>query len=111
MLLVVKDPAGASTRIEPVRAPVETLTEIAPLLRTLKLLANAPPNRTAIAPRKFVPVTSTFVPVRPLPGENPVMMGGAKKLVIVVLVPEAERTLIGPVDTPAGASTVMELSD
>ena len=63
------DPAGAPTLMMPVTALVGTETRIAPLLSTLKSVANTPPNCTDNAPRKFVPVTTTLVPVRPVMGE------------------------------------------
>src|SRR5258706_11731916 len=104
LLEVVADPAGASTRIGPVIAFVETDTKIVPLLSTFILLAKTPPNRTPSAPKKFFPVLITFVPVRPEPGVNPVIAGGPKKLVCDVFATNGAPTLIGPVLAPAGTS-------
>lgn len=103
MLEVGYDPAGAINIKTPVCAPAGTLTRTALLLRTLKSVAGVEPNSTDVVPRKFVPVTMTFVPERPVAGENPVINGGAKKLLEVVNVPFVPLTVIGPEVTPLGA--------
>ena len=77
LFVVNSDPAGVKTRIGPVVAPMGATARIAPLLRTVKLGASKLlKNRTAIAPRKLVPLMITFVPARPFVGEKPVMVSG-----------------------------------
>src|SRR4051794_16301117 len=53
LLLVRKDPAGASTRRTPVRAFEGTFTRMVWLVKTVKFVAKMLPNRTAVVPRKF----------------------------------------------------------
>lgn len=87
------------------------------MLKTPKL-ALTPPNSTAVAPMKFVPRITTFVPARPFVGEKLVTTGSAKKFVaekkMLLLVlkswvaPSDDMTVSGPVVTPSGAVTVIE---
>ena len=44
-------------------------------LTTVKEVASWPPKATAVAPRKFVPLMVTTVPVAPLVGVKEVMVG------------------------------------
>ena len=108
---VIVEPAGVFTRIFPVVAFGGTTTEIAPLLSTVnegafRLLIVSPS-----VPRRLVPVITRLVPARPLAGENPVMVGGTKKLLLLSEEPREEETRIGPVVTPAGALTWRRVSD
>jgi hypothetical protein len=67
---------------------------------TLKLLAAAAPNETAVAPEKVLPVIFTLVPppAGPLAGDTPVTLGaggGPTRMVraVPMLVPSAAKTV------------------
>jgi hypothetical protein len=67
--------------------------------------AEVPLNVTPVAPVKLVPVIVTAVPTGPLVGLNPEIVGAAPdtvKLPLLVAVPPAVVTLIGPLDAPDG---------
>ena len=96
-------PPGLETLIGPVVALVGTVTVICVFESTKNDCAKAPLNFTKVAPIKFFPVITTFVPLRPTPGEKLVMLGDAKKLLLVVPVRFERVRLIGPVVTLAGA--------
>ena len=68
----------------------------------MKLAALNPLKRTAVAPLKFVPLIATLVPTGPLVGVKLVIVGGTRKLVALVAVPEGVVTLSGPDVAPAG---------
>ena len=65
-------------------------------------LAVIPLNRTAVAPVKLVPVIVTLTPTAPLVGVKLVIVGGTRKFVALVAVPEGVVTLSGPDVAPAG---------
>jgi len=101
---LVPVPAGVVTLILPVTAPTGTVALIWVAEVTAKL-APTPPNRTAVAPVKAVPVIVTEVPVLPLVGENEEILGAALvtvKFVALVAVPPGVVTVIRPVVAPDG---------
>jgi hypothetical protein len=69
-------PPGVVTAIGPVCAPVGTVAWSSVAESTWKVVAATPPNVTAVAPVKALPVTSTFVPTGPLVGVNDETTGG-----------------------------------
>jgi hypothetical protein len=97
-------PPGVVTLILPVTAPTGTVAVIWVAEFTTKL-ARTPPNRTAVAPVKAVPVIVTAVPVLPLVGENEEIVGAGTvtvKFVALVAVPPGVVTVILPVVAPVG---------
>jgi len=58
---LVAVPSSVETEMEPVLAPAGTVVVIVPELFTVNVAA-LPPNETAVAPVKFVPVIVTPVP-------------------------------------------------
>lgn len=105
---LIASPPGVVTVIAPVVAPTGTVAIIFPPLN-LKV-ALVPLNVTEVAPLRFAPLIVTAVPIPPLVGENPVMVGGAfattVKVVPLAAVPPAVVTAIGPVVAPAGTVAV-----
>jgi hypothetical protein len=69
---------------------------------TVQLEAFTPLNVTAVAPVKLVPLIVTVVPMAPLAGVKPAIVGNTLKLVALVAVPPELVTLTGPVVAPAG---------
>jgi hypothetical protein len=91
----------------PVVAPKGTVVATVPELLTVNV-AVLPPNETAVAPVKFVPVIVTAVPTAPLAGAKEVMAGVTVKRVVVTKGPlPAVVTVIGPVVAPAGTVVVI----
>src|SRR5581483_3371463 len=74
LALLVATPCFVVTLILPVRAPRGTLATISVGVTTVKV-APVPPNRTAFAPRRFLPVIATDEPGLPAFGVNPRMTG------------------------------------
>src|SRR5262249_30765878 len=105
------EPAGAVTRSVPVVAPVGTTTEILVLLTTVKVVAALLLKETLVTPKKLAPIRTTLVPARPVVGEKLEIVGGTKKLELVVQLPLGELTVSGPLVTPAGVSTRIRVSD
>ena len=80
---------------------------IVPELFTVNVAA-LPPNETAVAPVKFVPVMVTPVPTTPLAGAKEVMAGVTVKRVVVTTGPlPGVVTVMGPVVAPAGTVVVI----
>ena len=75
--------------------------------------AVTPPNVTAVAPVKAVPVTVTTVPTGPLVGvkDESVGAGMTVKLDTLVAVPPGVVTLTGPVVAPTGTVTVIRVPE
>jgi len=67
-------PPGVVTCTAPL-VPLETIAVICVTELTVKLCAAVPPNDTAVAPVKLVPVITTDVPVPPDAGVKEVMVG------------------------------------
>ncbi len=69
-------------------------------------IALVAPNRTAVAPVKFVPLIVTLVPAGPRLGVKLVIVGGLTtvKLLALFVVPPGVVTLIGPLEAPAGTA-------
>lgn len=104
------EPAGVVTETVPVVVPVATTALIWVELITVNEEAAVPLKLTAVAPVRFVPLIVTVVPTPPEDGLIVVMVGNARtvKLVALVPVPDPFTTVITPVVAPAG--TVAEIS-
>jgi hypothetical protein len=90
-----------------VAAPKGTVAVIVPELFTVNVAA-LPPNETAVAPVKFVPVIVTPVPTGPLAGAKEDMAGVTVKRVVVIEGPLPDVvTVMGPVVAPAGTVVVI----
>jgi len=102
-------PAAFVTLIFPVVAPEGTVT----VIWVAELIANVGAvvvlKATALAVSKLVPVTTTVVPVAPLPGVKPETVGGTAmtKLPALVAVPPGAVTVILPVVVPAETVAVI----
>jgi len=107
-------PAGVVTEILPVVAPAGTVAVIFVAELTVNV-ADVPPNLTAVAPVKFVPLIVTDVPTGPLFGENEVIVGAAPLFTVnfvpLVSVPEGVVTEIFPVVAPEGTVAVIFVSE
>jgi hypothetical protein len=110
---LVAVPPGVVTVIFPVTAPLGTVVEICvPDGFTENEVAATPPNFTAVAPLRPVPLIVTEVPTGPLDGEKDEIVGtGAQeeltaKLVALVATPSSVATPILPVVAPAGTIVV-----
>src|SRR5689334_7649816 len=91
----------------PVVAPAGTVVVTVPELLTVNVAA-LPPNETAVAPVKFVPVIVTPVPTAPIIGAKEVMAGVTVKRVVVKIGPlPGVVTVMGPVVAPAGTVVVI----
>jgi hypothetical protein len=68
----------------------------------VKFVFETPLKLTAVMPLKLVPVITTLVPVAPLLGLNPVILGNVLKVLLnrvkrlLVAVPPGVTTVIGP---------------
>jgi hypothetical protein len=74
---LVPVPPDVVTLSFPVVTPTGATAFMEVELTTVKLLATAPLNLTAVAPVKFFPVNVTVVPTAPLDGVKFVMLGAA----------------------------------
>src|SRR6476646_1333594 len=93
--------------MEPVLAPAGTVVVIVPELFTVNVAA-LPPNETAVAPVKFVPVIVTPDPIPPKFGAKELMAGVIVKRVVVTIAPLPGVVMeIGPVVAPAGTDVVI----
>ena len=102
-------PPGVVTVIVPV-APLPSVAVSEVELVTANDAAAMPPNFTAVAPVKLVPVMVTTFPVNPPLGVNEVMVGaGIKVKVPLLAVPPGVVTLIAPV-APFPTVAVMEVA-
>jgi hypothetical protein len=108
---LVAVPLGVVTEIGPVVAPEGTVALMRVAFCTLKVFAETPLKRTAVAPVKFVPLIRTEVPTGPLVGLNDVIVGApvavTVKFVELVAVPSGLVTTIGPVLDPDGTVAVI----
>jgi hypothetical protein len=102
-LELIAVPPAVVTLIGPVVTPAGTVARIAVAEVTLKL-ALTELKVTEVAPVKFVPLMVTLVPTGPLVGAKLVIVGGSTTVnaLLLIAVPPAVVTLIGPVVTPAG---------
>jgi hypothetical protein len=115
---LVAVPPAVVTVILPVRAPLGTVTVICvPDGFTENELAATPPNFTAVAPLRPVPLIMTEVPTGPLDGENDEIVGtGAQeeltvKSAALVSEPSPVTTPILPVVAPPGTVVSMRWPD
>lgn len=80
-------------------------------LLTVNVVAETPPNRTAVAPAKFVPVIVTELPTAPVAGVKLVMVGAfgltTVKVPVLVPVPPEVTTEMTPVVAPTGTVAVI----
>src|SRR5258705_302260 len=112
LLALVAVPPEVVTLIGPVVAPPGTVAVIDVDEFTVKF-ALAPLKGTAVAPVKLAPAIVTLVPTGPLAGEKLVIAGGrmTRKLPLLVAVPPAVVTVIGPVVAPLGTVAVIEVAE
>ena len=104
---LVAVPSRVVTVMGPVVAPAGTVVVIVPGLLTVNVAA-LPPNATALAPVKFVPVIVTPAPTGLLVGAKEVMAGVTVKRVVVNKGPlPGVVTVMGPVVAPAGTVVVI----
>ena len=104
---LVAVPSSVVTEMEPVLAPAGTVAVIVPELFTVNVVA-LPPNETAVAPLKFVPVIVTPDPIPPKVGANELMAGVIVKRVVVAIAPLPGVVMeIGPVVAPAGTVVII----
>src|SRR5882672_5806469 len=102
-LLLIAVPPAVVTLIGPVVTPAGTVARIAVAEVTVKL-ALTELKVTEVAPVKFVPLMVKLVPTGPLVGAKLAIVGGSTTVnaLLLIAVPPAVVTLIGPVVTPAG---------
>ncbi len=107
--LDVAVPPGVVTEIVPLVVPGATTAVICVNESTEKLAAGVPLNWTTVAPVRFVPVIVTLVPVPPLPGRNPPIVGAGMmvKLPAEVAVPPGVVTDTVPLVVPAATTAVI----
>ena len=82
----------------------------------MKVAADVPPNLTAVAPVRLVPVRVTDVPTGPLAGVKPVIVGAGVTVPVVktaalAAVPPAAVTVIVPVVAPDGTTAVIRAAE
>ena len=101
-LELVAVPPAVVTLIGPVVVPADTVARIEVAEVTVKL-ALTELKVTEVAPLKFVPPMVTLVPTGPLVGAKLVIVGGSTTVnaLLLLAVPPAAVTLIGPVVAPA----------
>jgi hypothetical protein len=106
-------PAAFVTSMGPVVAPAGTVHVITPSEATVKALAGVPLKRSAVAPVKPEPESSTGVPEGPSSGSKEAMEGGTitTNSAAALDVPAAFVNSITPVDAPAGTVAVITLSE
>ena len=111
---LVAVPLGVVTEIRPVVAPEGTVALIRVAFCTVKVVAETPLKRTAVAPVKFVPLIWTEVPTGPLVGLNDVIVGApvpvTVKFVELVAVPLGVVTEIRPVVAPEGTVALIRVA-
>lgn len=103
---LVAVPSSVVTVMGPVAEPAGTVVVTVPELLTVNVAA-LPPNETAVAPVKFVPVIVTPVPTAPITGAKEMMAGVTVKRVVVFKGPLPVVTVMGPVVAPAGTVVVI----
>src|SRR5262249_24859483 len=92
-------------------APEGTVALIDVAERTVKLVALTFPKLTDVAPMKPEPEIMTIVPTRPPMGEKLVIFGKTVKLSVLVTVPPAVVTLIGPVTADKGTVALIDVGE
>jgi hypothetical protein len=98
-------PDGVVMEMVPVLAPLGTVAVICVADTRVNSAFLLLANLTAVAPVKFVPVIVTTVPMGPLVGAKPLIVGGdavTVKEAALVAVPPGVVTAIAPVVAPAG---------
>ena len=107
LVTLVALPSSVVTVMEPVGAPKGTVVVTVPELLTVNVAA-LPPNETAVAPVKFVPVIVTPVPTGPVAGAKELMAGVIVKRVVVTIDPLLGVVMVmRPVLAPAGTVVVI----
>ena len=106
---LVAVPETVDSVIRPVLAPEGTVAVTLPSFAKAKD-AEVPLNRTALTPVKWFPLIVTDVPITPLEGENPLMVGALPPVTLkfdeLVAVPETVDSVIRPVLAPEGTVAV-----
>jgi hypothetical protein len=110
---LVAMPPGVVIVMGPVIAPSGTVAVSCVSEATLKVLALMPLKETAVAPVKPVPKIITLVPIGPLGGEKPLIVGAPEtvKLPVLIAVPPAVVTVIGPLVAPVGTLASTSVSE
>ena len=105
--LLLSVPDGSTTVTTPVGAVAgTTATMLVPPVPTAKDAASTPPNRTAVAALRLVPVSVTALPTTPLLGVKPVYVGATTAKLPEDDEPLLVATVIGPVVAHTGTVTV-----
>ena len=100
-------PPGVVTPIVPVTAPDGTVAVTCVSEFTVNVVAANPPNVTCVVCERLTPLMATTVPTGPWSGLKPWILGGTRKLVLLVSVPPGVVTRTGPVRAPAGTLVVI----
>jgi hypothetical protein len=119
VLVTLVPPAVVTVRSTVPAVPAGAVAVIWVALFTVKVVALVPPNWTAVAPVKFVPVIVTAVPpvVVPLVGVIPVMVGAEATYVnrsagpVGVVVPPAVTVISTNPAEPGGEIAVIRVED
>jgi arylamine N-acetyltransferase len=110
--LPVPVPLGVVTEIAPVVAPAGTVAEICVSELTVKVMAAAPWNDTAVAAVKLRPVIVTTAPIGPLAGRTVVTVGGGMTVnELPIPVPIGVVTDIAPVVVPTATVALIWVSE
>jgi hypothetical protein len=111
--VLVAVPPGVLTEIVtgPAFRPFAGTVAVICVGETTVKIAFLPSNITTVAPVKFVPSIVTTVPLGPLTGLKPVIVGGGITVngVLLVAVPLGVVTAMGPVAAPSGTIAVIFL--
>jgi hypothetical protein len=107
---LVAVPPGVVTEIGPGGEPLGTVARIAPFEIRMKV-ASVPANRMLLAPAKLVPAIWMVVPASPQVGVNDVIAGVTVNDVLLVAVPFAVTTEIGPSDAKNGTVAWISASE
>src|SRR5205085_1790487 len=112
----VSVPPGVMTLIFGVATvPAGTVAVICVGESTEYVVASMPPNCTALAPVRFVPVMATEVPTGPLVGVKEVIVGGGgvsmKESTEVAVPPGVVTLMFGAEPVPAGTGAVILVAE
>src|SRR5437870_2028087 len=106
-------PFGVTTETLPLTAPDGTIVNTCvPVSLTLKsVAATLLVKRTAVAPWKFDPFTTTGFPTAALSTLKLVIFGETLKKIELVAVPATVVTVTGPVVAPSGTAALIEIDE
>ena len=108
---LVAVPPAVVMEIFPVTAPLDTIAVTCPSESTVKLVAFTPPKVTFVVCLRLTPVMVTAVPTGPLVGENPVICGITRKILLLFSVPLEIVRVTRPVPAPLGTIAVRYVPD